>query len=158
MAKSPEDFMRQAIALSAHKMEAGFGGPFAAIIVKGDEIVAQGFNRVTSANDPTAHAEVVAIREACQELGSFSLEGCEIYSSCEPCPMCLAAIYWARLDKIYYANTRLDAAEIGFDDDHLYREISKKIEARVLPMVRIDLPEARAVFRQWQDKPDKVMY
>ena len=150
--------MRQAIALSAHKMEAGFGGPFAAIIVKGDEIVAQGFNRVTSANDPTAHAEVVAIREACQELGSFSLEGCEIYSSCEPCPMCLAAIYWARLDKIYYANTRLDAAEIGFDDDHLYREISKKIEARVLPMVRIDLPEARAVFRQWQDKPDKVMY
>ena len=150
--------MRQAIALSAHKMEAGLGGPFAAIIVKGEEIIAQGFNCVTSTNDPTAHAEVVAIREACQELGSFSLEGCEIYSSCEPCPMCLAAIYWARLDKIYYANTRLDAAEIGFDDDHLYREISKKIEARVLPMVRIDLPEARAVFRQWQDKPDKVMY
>jgi DNA-binding helix-hairpin-helix protein with protein kinase domain len=145
MAKSPEEFMRQAIALSAHKMEAGFGGPFAAIIVKGDEIIAQGFNCVTPTNDPTAHAEVVAIREACQELGSFSLEGCEIYSSCEPCPMC-------------YANTRLDAAEIGFDDDHLYREISKKIEARVLPMVRIDLPEARAVFRQWQDKPDKVMY
>jgi tRNA(Arg) A34 adenosine deaminase TadA len=158
MAKLPEDFMRQAIALSAHKMEEGFGGPFAAIIVKGEEIVAQGFNRVTSTNDPTAHAEVVAIREACQELESFSLEGCEIYSSCEPCPMCLAAIYWARLDKIYYANTRLDAAEIGFDDDHLYREISKKIEARVLPMVRIDLPEARAVFQQWQDKPDKVMY
>ncbi len=158
MAKSPEDLMRLTIELSAQKMEEGHGGPFGAVIVKDGEVIAEGFNRVTSTNDPTAHAEIVAIREACRHLGSFRLEGCEIYSSCEPCPMCLAAIYWARLEKLTYANTRLDAAAIGFDDDHLYREIAKEIEGRVLPMVRIDLPEARAVFQQWQDKTDKILY
>jgi tRNA(Arg) A34 adenosine deaminase TadA len=158
MCKSPEDLMHLTITLSAQKMEEGHGGPFGAVIVKDGEVIAEGFNRVTSTNDPTAHAEIVAIREACRRLDSFRLEGCEIYSSCEPCPMCLAAIYWARLEKLYYANTRHDAAAIGFDDDHLYREIAKEIEGRVLPMVRIDLPEARAVFRRWQDKPDKVLY
>jgi tRNA(Arg) A34 adenosine deaminase TadA len=158
MSKSPEDLMHLTITLSAQKMEEGHGGPFGAVIVKDGEVIAEGFNRVTSTNDPTAHAEIVAIREACRRLDSFRLEGCEIYSSCEPCPMCLAAIYWARLEKLYYANTRHDAAAIGFDDDHLYREIAKEIEGRVLPMVRIDLPEARAVFRRWQDKPDKVLY
>jgi tRNA(Arg) A34 adenosine deaminase TadA len=158
MSKSPEDLMHLTITLSAQKMEEGHGGPFGAVIVKDGEVIAEGFNRVTSTNDPTAHAEIVAIREACRRLDSFRLEGCEIYSSCEPCPMCLAAIYWARLEKLTYANTRHDAAAIGFDDDHLYREIAKEIEGRVLPMVRIDLPEARAVFRRWQDKPDKVLY
>jgi tRNA(Arg) A34 adenosine deaminase TadA len=158
MCKSPEDLMHLTITLSAQKMEEGHGGPFGAVIVKDGEVIAEGFNRVTSTNDPTAHAEIVAIREACRRLDSFRLEGCEIYSSCEPCPMCLAAIYWARLEKLTYANTRHDAAAIGFDDDHLYREIAKEIEGRVLPMVRIDLPEARAVFRRWQDKPDKVLY
>jgi tRNA(Arg) A34 adenosine deaminase TadA len=158
MSKSPEDLMHLTITLSAQKMEEGHGGPFGAVIVKDGEVIAEGFNRVTSTNDPTAHAEIVAIREACRRLDSFRLEGCEIYSSCEPCPMCLAAIYWARLEKLTYANTRHDAAAIGFDDDHLYREIAKEIEGRVLPMVRIDLPEALAVFRRWQDKPDKVLY
>src|SRR5487761_1508170 len=121
---SGETFMRRAISLSREQMEHGGGGPFGAVIVKGGVIIAEGWNRVTSTNDPTAHAEIVAIRAACAVLGSFSLGDCEIYASCEPCPMCLAAIYWARLERVYYANTRADAARIGFDDDFLYREIA----------------------------------
>ena len=150
--------MRRAIALSAEKMRAGCGGPFGAVIVKDGQIIAEGFNQVTTTNDPTAHAEVVAIREACRKLGRFSLEGCEIYSSCEPCPMCLAAIYWARLDALYFANTRADAASIGFDDEALYQEVPKPWNQRMMPTQRIDLPEARQIFQEWQAMPDKVMY
>ena len=150
--------MRRAVSLSAEKMRAGMGGPFGAVIVRNGEVIAEGFNQVTSSNDPTAHAEVVAIRRACEKLGTFSLEGCEIYSSCEPCPMCLAAIYWARIDAIYFANTRADAALIGFDDDHLYREIPKPINERDIPTRHLALDEARAVFEEWRIMPDKVMY
>ena len=152
------DFMREAVRLSAEEMRKGAGGPFGAIIVKDDRIIAQGWNRVTSANDPTAHAEVTAIRNACDLLGTFSLAGCEIYSSCEPCPMCLAAIYWARLDRLYFANTREDAAAIGFDDAHIYGEVSKPIADRLIPTTRLILPEAVSVFAEWHAKTDKVAY
>ena len=155
---NPEDFMRRAIDISSEKMRKGFGGPFGAVIVKDGQIVAEGFNQVTSAGDPTAHAEVVAIRAACAALGDYSLEGCELYSSCEPCPMCLGAIYWARLDRVYYANDRADAAAIGFDDDHLYREFTKPMPDRELPFIHLPLKEARAVFQEWVDKLDKVPY
>ena len=151
-------FMRHAIKLSAERMRQNEGGPFGAIIVKDGKIVAEGWNKVTSGNDPTAHAEVSAIRAACQKLGTFSLAGCDIFTSCEPCPMCLAAIYWARLDHIYFANSREDAAAIGFDDEFLYREVSKPIEARSIPTVKLNLPEAAAVFAEWRAKPDKVEY
>ena len=152
------EFMREAVRLSAEEMRKGAGGPFGAIIVKDDRIIAQGWNRVTSANDPTAHAEVTAIRNACDLLGTFSLAGCEIYSSCEPCPMCLAAIYWARLDRLYFANTREDAAAIGFDDAHIYGEVSKPIADRLIPTTRLILPEAVSVFAEWHAKTDKVAY
>jgi guanine deaminase len=151
-------FMLHAIRLSAERMRAGLGGPFGAIIVKNGKVVAEGWNKVTSENDPTAHAEVSAIRSACETLGTFSLEGCEIYTSCEPCPMCLAAIYWARLDRIYFANTREDAAAIGFDDDHIYGEVAKPIHERAIPTVKLAMPEAEAVFAEWQAKPDKIVY
>lgn len=152
------NFMRRAIALSIAKMEAGCGGPFGAVVVKDGEIIAEGFNQVTSSNDPTAHAEVVAIRAACQKLGSFQLTDCEIYTSCEPCPMCLAAIYWARPKKVYYANDKFDAAKIGFDDHFIYEETYKPIEARTLPMERLLHEEALVAFQRWQDKPDKILY
>lgn len=151
-------FMRRAIALSAERMRAGEGGPFGAIIVKEGVVIAEGWNQVTSRNDPTAHAEVTAIRRACEALGDFSLAGCEIFTSCEPCPMCLAAIYWARLDRITFANTREDAAAIGFDDEFLYREVAKPIGHRDIPTVKLDMPEAEAVFAEWQAKPDKMRY
>lgn len=151
-------FLGQAVDLSGRMMREGAGGPFGAVIVKNGAVIAGGWNQVTTANDPTAHAEVVAIREACRTLETFSLEGCTIYSSCEPCPMCLAAIYWARLDALYFANSREDAAAIGFDDDLLYREIPKPVDQRIMPTVRLDLPEARAIFEEWRVKPDKVMY
>jgi len=150
--------MRRSIALAERKMRENQGGPFGAVIVKDGRIIAEGYNRVTSANDPTAHAEVVAIRDACRALGRFSLAGCEIYASCEPCPMCLAAIYWARLDRIYYAGSRHDAAHIGFDDAFLYREIALPPEQRAIPTTRLLAAEARAVFDAWQAKPDKVRY
>lgn len=151
-------FMNRAITLSAERMRANLGGPFGVVIVRRGEVIAEGFNQVTSTNDPTAHAEISAIRAACARLGTFSLAGCEIYTSCEPCPMCLAAIYWARLDRIYFANTRAQAADIGFDDEFLYDEIAKPIEERAIPTIRLDLEAARAVFDEWQLKPDKVMY
>jgi guanine deaminase len=151
-------FMRQAVRLSAEHMRNGAGGPFGAVIVKDRKVIADGWNRVTSDNDPTAHAEVTAIRAACAALGTFSLAGCDIYTSCEPCPMCLAAIYWARLDRIFFANTRVDAAAIGFDDDLLYREIAKPVGERLIPTAQLALPEAAAVFAEWRDKPDKVTY
>ena len=151
-------FLQRAVAVSAERMRAGLGGPFGAVIVRDGRIIAEGFNKVTSAIDPTAHAEITAIREACAGLASFSLQGCVIYTSCEPCPMCLAAIYWARLDAIYFANTRHDAAAIGFDDDHIYREIPKDLSERAILTVRLDLKEARDIFEEWREKPDKIMY
>src|SRR5882757_6482072 len=125
-----ENFMREAIRLSIQMMRRGKGGPFGAIVVKGNKIVGRGSNRVTSGNDPTAHAEIVAIREACKKLKTFSLDGCDLYTSCEPCPMCLSAMYWARLRHVYYANTRKDAARIQFDDDFIYTEVSRPIAKR----------------------------
>ncbi len=154
----PETHMRRAIALSQEMMRSNRGGPFGAVIVKDDKIVAEGFNQVTSTNDPTAHAEVVAIRRACQALGTFDLSGCEIYTSCEPCPMCLASIYWARLSRIYYANDRADAARIGFRDDFLYNEIGLPLDARSIPIEPLLRIEGWAAFQEWMDKPDKVEY
>ena len=150
--------MHEAIRLSREKMLAGNGGPFGAVVVKNSKVIGRGWNRVTSTNDPTAHAEVTAIREACQTLGDFRLAGCELYTSCEPCPMCLAAIYWARIDRVFYAGTRADAADAGFDDDFLYREIPLPIEARKLPMTALLRAEAQKVFSEWKAKPDKVPY
>ncbi|MFC4237329.1 nucleoside deaminase [Thalassospira xianhensis] len=150
--------MLHAVNLSRTKMEEGCGGPFGAIIVKDGEVVSEGWNKVTSSNDPTAHAEVSAIRAACEKLGTFNLAGCEIYTSCEPCPMCLSAIYWARLDRIYYANSRDDAAAIGFDDQFLYDEVAKPIPDRSLPCEHLDLGEARDVFAAWDAKEDKIAY
>ena len=150
--------MRRAVQLSAERMRAGDGGPFGAVIVKDGKVIAEGWNKVTSTNDPTAHAEVSAIRAACEKLQDFSLAGCDIYTSCEPCPMCLAAIYWARLDRVYFANSREDAAAIGFDDALIYEEVAKPIDARIIPTFKLDLPEAEAVFAEWQAKPDKVEY
>jgi len=155
---SPETFMRRAIALSQQGMEGGRGGPFGAVVVQGGRIVGEGENRVTSTNDPTAHAEVVAIRAACAKEGRFDLKGYDLYTSCEPCPMCLAAIYWARLDRVYYANGREDAARIGFDDALIYEEVARPPAARRLEMIRLALPEARAVFDAWLSKADRVPY
>ena len=150
--------MARAVEISAMRMRANLGGPFGAVIVRDGEVIAEGFNKVTSSNDPTAHAEVSAIRAACEKLGTYSLAGCEIYSSCEPCPMCLAAVYWARLDRLFFANSRAEAADIGFDDEFLYLEIPKPIEERSIPTVHLKTDAARAVFEEWRVKPDKVMY
>ena len=153
-----EYFMEKAVELSLENMRAGKGGPFGAIIVRQGKIVGTGANHVTSDNDPTAHAEVVAIRDACKNLGTFQLDDCEIYTSCEPCPMCLAAIYWARLKAIYYANTRKDAADIGFDDDFLYEELKKNLEERSLPIHQLDKSNALKVFDERKRKTDKIEY
>lgn len=150
--------MREAIRLSLQKMRGNQGGPFGAVVVCRDKIVGRGWNQVTSANDPTAHAEVVAIREACRRLGTFRLEDCELYASCEPCPMCLAAGYWARVRRIYFANTRRDAAVIGFDDDFLYREVALPVSRRKIPMKQLLRDEALEVFAAWKSKPDKICY
>ncbi|HEV2673736.1 MAG TPA: nucleoside deaminase [Aliidongia sp.] len=155
---SAEIFMRRAIALSVEQARSGGGGPFGAVIVKDGRIIAEGANRVTSSHDPTAHAEIVAIRNACAALHDFSLAGCQIYTSCEPCPMCLAAIYWARLDRIHYANGRADAARIGFDDAFLYDEIPRPVELRHIPTDRLLPEEALAAFALWERKPDKIRY
>ena len=152
------DFMRAAIRLSRAKMRANCDGPFGAVVVREGKIIARGWNRVTSANDPTAHAEVTAIRAACKKLKTFQLGECELYTSCEPCPMCLAAIYWARFKKVYYANTRRDAAQIQFDDDWIYREVARPIARRKIPMRQLLRAEALAVFAEWQAKRDKVVY
>ena len=152
-----KEYMRKAIELSAENIRNG-GGPFGAVIVRGDEIVATGVNRVTCNCDPTAHAEVSAIRAASAKLGTFDLGGCEIYTSCEPCPMCLGAIYWAHLDKIYYANTKADAKAIDFDDSFIYDELELKPEERHLPSEQLMHDEAFKVFEQWRDMEDKVKY
>jgi tRNA(Arg) A34 adenosine deaminase TadA len=153
-----EEFMRAAIRLSLTKMRAQCGGPFGAVVVRRGRIIARGWNRVTSTNDPTAHAEVTAIRAACRKLRTFRLDDCELYTSCEPCPMCLSAIYWARLKRVYYANTRKDAARIQFDDDWLYREVARPLARRKIPMRQVLHEEALAVFAEWEAKPDKVRY
>lgn len=155
---TPEQLMRRCIGLSRSGMEAGRGGPFGAVVVARGEIVAEGCNQVTSTCDPTAHAEIVAIRAACAALGRFDLRGCELYTSCEPCPMCLAAIYWARLDRVYYANTRADAAHIGFDDADIYREVALPVDARRLPMMRLLADEARGPFDDWLAHPERARY
>ena len=149
--------MRKAIELSIESVRNG-GGPFGAVIAREGEIIAEGSNGVTIYNDPTAHAEVTAIRKACEKLGNFELKGCEIYTSCEPCPMCLGAIYWAHLDKIYYANDRKDAADIGFDDDFIYQEIEVKPQYRKKPSEILMREEGLEAFRIWNKKTDKIEY
>src|SRR4051812_45926875 len=151
-------FMRAAIRLSIQMMRRGKGGPFGAVVVKGGKIVGRGCNQVTSTNDPTAHAEIVAIRDACRRLKTFSLEGCDLYTSCEPCPMCLSAIYWARLRGVFYGNTRKDAARIAFDDDFIYREVALPIRQRKLVMKQLLRREALRAFAEWKQKADKVAY
>ena len=153
-----EDFMQKAVELSLENMRAGKGGPFWAVIVKDWKIVWQWANHVTSENDPTAHAEVVAIRDACKNLWTFQLDDCIIYTSCEPCPMCLWAIYRARPKAIYYANNRKDAAEIWFDDDFIYQELKKELEERSLPIHKMDKEEAIKVFEEGKEKNDKIEY
>ena len=152
-----EELMRKAIELSIKSVRNG-GGPFGAVIARKGEIIAEGSNGVTIYNDPTAHAEVTAIRKACEKLGTFDLTGCEIYTSCEPCPMCLGAIYWAHLDKIYYANDRKDAADIGFDDDFIYQEIEVKPQYRKKPSEILMREEGLEAFRIWNKKADKIEY
>ena len=149
--------MSRAIELSIESVNNGTG-PFGAVIVKNEKIIAEGSNKVTSTNDPTAHGEIVAIREACKQLNNFSLSGCELYSSCEPCPLCLSAIYWARINKIYYANTREDARKIDFDDSFIYSEIKKNINERKIPMNQMMRDEALKAFELWDKKTDKVKY
>lgn len=158
MTEQDEKFMRRAIELAREGMEEGTGGPFGAVVARGGEIVGEGCNRVTSTNDPTAHAEVVAIRAACQNLNSFQLDGCVLYASCEPCPMCLGAIYWARPAKIFYAATHADAAQIGFDDQFIYEEIEKPIENRKIQSINFLREEGIKVFEMWADKADKIEY
>ncbi|MFL5729942.1 MAG: nucleoside deaminase [Cytophagaceae bacterium] len=152
------NFMNEAIALSLQGMRENKGGPFGAIVVKDGIIVGKGHNQVASSNDPTAHAEVVAIRDACKNLNTFQLDGCEIYTSCEPCPMCLGAIYWARPARVYFGNTRKDAANIGFDDSLIYDEISVDLDSRKIPMIRIGEKEAAKAFEEWRKKEDKIEY
>lgn len=151
-------FILEAIELSRQGMLNNDGGPFGCIVVKGDAIVGRGNNRVTSTNDPTAHAEVVAIRDACKNLGTFQLDDCEIYTSCEPCPMCMGAIYWARPKKVYYANTRSDAAAIGFDDSLIYDELVLPLDQRKINIECIGRDAAIKVFEEWNNKTDKVEY
>ena len=156
-APNPE-FMREAIRLSISNMQAGHGGPFGAVVVKDGQIIARGFNQVTSTHDPTCHAEVDAIRKACKELGTFQLDGCDLYTSCEPCPMCLGAIYWARPARVFYGNTKADAAAIGFDDQFIYEELARPMADRKLPMTQLLRDEALAGFRAWTELEGKTAY
>lgn len=150
--------MRRAISLAQNGIDKNAGGPFGAVVVLDGEIVGEGFNQVTSTNDPTAHAEIVAIRAACQNLNSFQLDGCVLYTSCEPCPMCLGAIYWARPARVFYACTREDAANIGFDDQFIYEEIEKNFEHRQMKLVNLMRDEGLTIFENWADKTDKTKY
>lgn len=158
MLSTHKKFLQEALRLAQQGLDAGDGGPFGAVVVKDGEIIGRGWNRVLGSNDPTAHAEVTAIREACAHLGSFQLDGCVIYSSCEPCPMCLGAIYWARPAALYFAATREDAAAAGFDDAHIYHELPLPLEQRSIPMQRIPLEGSDELFRQWLDSPDRIPY
>jgi guanine deaminase len=151
-------FLERAIALSKQGMESGQGGPFGCVIVKDNQIVGEGNNRVTSSNDPTAHAEVVAIREACKKLNTYQLDGCDIYTSCEPCPMCLGAIYWARPRRVIYANTRQQAAAIEFDDEFIYSEINAAMAERRIPFIHSPHPAAKEIFTTWENWAGKKKY
>jgi len=151
-------FMREAVQLAEQGMRSGRGGPFGCVVVRRGEVVGRGSNRVTSTNDPTAHAEVVAIRDACTKLATFQLTDCELYTSCEPCPMCLSAIYWARIPQVFYGNTRADAAAIGFDDDFIYQQVPLAPEARTVKMELFLRDEAQIAFQEWANKTDKVRY
>ena len=153
-----ESYMRRAIALAVENVRSGNGGPFAAIIVKDGKVVAEGVNSVTRLSDPTAHAEVMAIRSACAKLGTFQLDGCTLYTSCEPCPMCLGAIYWARPSAIYYGGTHKDAAAAGFDDSFIYQQTRMKAEERAIPMQQILHEESRASFEEWMHSATKIPY
>lgn len=153
-----KSFMARAIELSIENVFRGNGGPFGAVIARDGRIIAEGVNRVTASNDPTAHAEIAAIREACTKLGTFSLKDCEIYASCEPCPMCLGAIYWAHISCIYFGNVAADASKIGFDDSFIYREFGQPLAARKIPMVQMMRNEALSAFQAWEKKPDKILY
>jgi len=155
---TPDDFMREAIRLSRHSIKKKGGGPFGAVVVRRGKIVGRGANQVTATNDPTAHAEIMAIRAAGQRLKTFRLDDCEIYTSCEPCPMCLAAIYWAGLARVYYANTRADAAGVNFRDAWLYHELARPRGRRRIPLQPLLRAEALAVFAEWKNKPDKIEY
>ena len=150
--------MRRVIELAEENVLSGRGGPFAALLVRGEEVVAEGTNLVTSVNDPTAHAEIVAIRAACRALERFELPDCVLFTSCEPCPMCMAAAYWSRIDQIYYGSTRSDAAEVGFDDDRIYSELAKPVEARDIRMVNLLREEAKQPFKAWADYPGRIPY
>ena len=156
--ENQKKFMREAIRLSIENVQSGNGGPFGTVIVKNGNIIASGVNKVTQSSDPTAHAEIVAIRSACETLGTFQLVGCEIYCSCEPCPMCLGAIYWARPDRIYFANTRKDAADINFDDNFIYNELDVSISQRKLPTTQLLRDEAQMAFKQWRESTAKTEY
>ncbi len=151
-------YMEQAVGLSKYGMENNHGGPFGAIIIKDGQIAGQGFNQVVSANDSTAHAEIVAIRDACKNLETFDLSGCIIFASCEPCPMCLAAIYWANITEVYFANQSLDAEEIGFRDNFIYEDFLKPLEKRMVYTKRVFSPEAKRIFGDWLKKQDKISY
>jgi len=151
-------FMAEAIRLAGENIKNGNGGPFGALVVKDGKIVSAAANKVTSTNDPTAHAEVVAIREACATLNTFDLSGCELYASCEPCPMCLGALMWARIEKLYYAANRVDAAKAGFDDELFYKELSLPPQQRQLPSQQLMKDEAIDIFNKWNEKPDKIKY
>jgi len=155
---SNEHYMREAIKEAELGMRSGRGGPFGCVIVRKGEVIARGSNQVTSTNDPTAHAEVTAIRAACQSLKTFRLDDCELYTSCEPCPMCLAAIYWARIPQIFYGNSRADAAAIGFDDDFIYQQIPLAPGKRAIAMRPLLRDEAQTSFQEWRSKTDKIAY
>ncbi|RIW17285.1 nucleoside deaminase [Algoriphagus lacus] len=158
MTESQKNFMLQAIELAKEGMLAGNGGPFGCVIVKDGKIIGKGSNMVLKTNDPTAHAEVVAIREACKNLDNFQLDGCEVYTSCEPCPMCLGAIFWARPARVFYACTKEDAADAGFDDDFIYQEIEVKPSDRKIPMIPFLREESLKAFELWKEKGDKTLY
>lgn len=158
ISKKDREFIDRAIKLSEKGMNNNAGGPFGAVIVKDDKIIAEAYNQVTSSNDPTAHAEIVAIREACKNLNSFQLDGCIIYTSCEPCPMCLGAIYWARPSAVYYACTKEDAAEVGFDDDFIYKEIDSGMENRSIKFINLNREEGKEIFKKWADKEERTDY
>jgi guanine deaminase len=151
-------FMARAIQLAIENVRSGQGGPFGAVVVKENGVIAEGANRVTASNDPTAHAEILAIRQACQKLGNFELKGCELYTSCEPCPMCLGAIYWTRLSRVYYGGFAADASRVGFDDSFIYREIAEPHPQRGIPMIQMMREEALAAFRAWEEKSNKITY
>ncbi len=151
-------FMARAIQLAIENVRSERGGPFGCVVVKDSNVIAEGVNQVTATNDPTAHAEVLAIRQACQKLRSFELRGCDLYTSCEPCPMCLSAIYWARIDKVYFGSLAEDAAKAGFDDSAIYREIAQSITQRKIPMLQMMREEALAAFQAWEKKPGKILY